>query len=183
VKLQTRAVARDDLKADGHEDVVELNIGYGRTLDQWAMSVIEAKELVLTLQQAIAVFEPAELNEPLLLDDGAPESPTREPVLEFEPPLFVLPALSPRLGFKEAKREVVEQWERAFFKQLSDQCRGNQSAMARRARIDRVHVCRKLRALGMTGDAPMQEDGNGEGPGVGGGDRDGRLDELDDATE
>jgi DNA-binding NtrC family response regulator len=172
VKLQARAVARTDLIRDGL-DIVELSIGYGRTLDQWAMNVAEAKDLVLTLQQAIAVFEPVDLGEPLMLDMDAvappdpPEPPIKVLASPPRPSVLVLPPMRSEVQpFKEAKREIVERWERQYLDDLARRCGGNKSAMARAAGIERAYLCHKVKELGVR-DAYDEEEGrDGIGDGV-----------------
>jgi transcriptional regulator with GAF, ATPase, and Fis domain len=58
----------------------------------------------------------------------------------------------PATEFAKAKREAVEAFERAYFAELHEATKGNVSEMARRSGMQRHHVKRYLRKLGLRGD-------------------------------
>jgi hypothetical protein len=61
--------------------------------------------------------------------------------------------------------EASDELRRRYFIALWGQCRGNVSAIARRAKVDRQRARDSLRALGLNGD------GEGDGIEAGGGER------------
>jgi DNA-binding NtrC family response regulator len=53
------------------------------------------------------------------------------------------------LPFKQAKERIVAEWERAYVRALLERYDGNVSSAARRAGIDRVHLHRLIKKLGL----------------------------------
>jgi DNA-binding NtrC family response regulator len=55
------------------------------------------------------------------------------------------------IGFRAARRQTIEGFEREYFEQLAQQCEGNVSEMARRSGLERSHVRRYLANFGLRG--------------------------------
>ena len=62
--------------------------------------------------------------------------------------------------FQDAKRDVLNHFERDYFAALSDEAKGNVSEMARRAGMERAHVRAYLRRHGITAKADPQDPGD-----------------------
>jgi DNA-binding NtrC family response regulator len=52
-------------------------------------------------------------------------------------------------SFRQSRRTTIQQFERAYFEQLTRQCEGNVSEMARRSGLERSHVRRYLKKMGL----------------------------------
>ena len=57
--------------------------------------------------------------------------------------------IDPSVPFKEAKRRVIERFERPYLEKLLAMTNGNVSAAARQAGLDRVHLLKLLRSHGL----------------------------------
>ncbi len=62
--------------------------------------------------------------------------------------------VDPSVPFKEAKRRLVDEFDRRYIRALLDTHRGNISAVARAAGLDRMSIYKMLQRLGIRGDAP-----------------------------
>jgi DNA-binding NtrC family response regulator len=86
------------------------------------------RELRNAVERALALGEPF-----------AAEPPRAEPPL----------AVDVSVPFKEAKRRLIERFERPYLEQLLAEAGGNVSAAARKAGLDRVHLLKLLQQYGL----------------------------------
>jgi transcriptional regulator with GAF, ATPase, and Fis domain len=86
---------------------------------------------------------------------GQPRSPVET---RSDPPLRGLPPLgSVELPFKEAKDQVIADFERAYLGELLRWAGGNVSKAARKAQLDRMHLHRLFQRYGLRSASSLEE--------------------------
>jgi DNA-binding NtrC family response regulator len=81
-----------------------------------------------------------------------PVEPTRS-----EPPRSAPPAAGIDLPFKEAKDQIVADFERAYLTELLRWAGGNVSKAARKAQLDRMHLHRLFQRYGLRSAGALEE--------------------------
>ena len=118
----------------------------------WPGNVRELRNVV---ERAVVLSPDGAIGPAFLPAQPPPRAASGPPASGGEPPAGAEPS-DPGEGpqaFSDAKEAMIERWEADYFRQLLSATRGNVAAAARRARMDKKHLHRKIEQLGLDLDA------------------------------